>query len=71
MSSRDTPKDQFTIDRGDGNGYTVFYQRGHGCFYYEVTYNDNGCRNYSRTRRIPREIYNKEKAAAEGRKQQA
>lgn len=53
--------DRFTIDKGPGNGYSVFYKSGNGCYFYDVGYNDNGCRFYSRTKRIPKEIYDKEK----------
>lgn len=44
--------EQFAINNGDGEGYTVYYKRGNACFYYGVTYNENGVRIYSATRRI-------------------
>lgn len=44
--------EQFAIDNGVGEGYTVYYKCGNACFYYRVTYNSNGVRIYSATRRI-------------------
>ena len=49
--------EQFAVDLGPGKGYEVYYRRKNGCYCYTVTYNDNGCRNYSRTHRLPRELY--------------
>lgn len=50
-------EESFTIDHGISNGYEVYYHKKNGYWWYTVTYNDNGCRNYSRTHRIPRELY--------------
>ena len=47
-------KEQFTIDNGVGNGYTVYYRRKNGCYWYEVKHNDNGSLVYSKTHRISR-----------------
>lgn len=49
--------EQFTVDLEDGSGYEVYYREKNGCWWYTVTYNDNGCRNYSRTRRLSREVF--------------
>lgn len=58
MNTKENPaEDKFTVDLGDGKGYEVYYRKRNGCWWYTVTYNDNGCRNYSRTRRLPREMY--------------
>lgn len=53
--------EQFTVDKGDGNGYEVYYKKKNGCWWYTVTYNDNGCRMYSRTHRLPRELFDQMK----------
>lgn len=49
--------ESFTVDNGVGEGYTVYFRRGNGCWWYDVTYNENGCRAYSRTHRIPKILY--------------
>lgn len=54
--------EQFTIDKGDGNGYEVYYHRKNGYWWYTVTYNDNGCRAYSKTHRLPKEMYEEMRA---------
>lgn len=59
--------EQFTVDLGPGKGYEVYYRRKNGCWWYTVTYNDNGCLNYSRTRRLPRELYEQIKEQNNGR----
>lgn len=47
-------KEQFTIDNGTGKGYTVYYRKRNGCWWYTVTHNDNGCLIYSPSHRIPK-----------------
>lgn len=54
--------EQFTVDLKDGSGYEVYYQEKNGYWWYTVTYNGNGCRAYSNTHRLPREIYEQMKA---------
>ena len=54
--------EQFTVDLEDGSGYEVYYHEKNGYWWYTVTYNDNGCRNYSRTHRLPKDIYEQMKA---------
>ena len=46
--------EQFTVDNGAGNGYTVYYKKGNACFYYNVSNDQNGKLLYSRTKRIKR-----------------
>lgn len=58
--------EQFTVDLGPGKGYEVYYRRKNGCWRYTVTYNDNGCRNYSKTHRLPRELFEQIKAQNKG-----
>ena len=52
-------EEQFTVDNGIGKGYTVYYRKKNGCFWYTVTHNDNGCLAYSRTHRLPKELFYK------------
>lgn len=66
--NKNPPEEQFTIDNGAGNGYSVYYQQGNAHFTYEVTYNDNGCRLYSRTKRIRKEDYEQLKQKKGGNK---
>ena len=49
--------EQFTVDNGVGNGYTVYYRKRNGCYYYTVTHNDNGVLIYSKAHRIPRDKF--------------
>lgn len=53
--------EQFTIDLADGSGYEFYYRDKNGCWWYTVTYNDNGCRAYSKTHGLPRELFDQMK----------
>ena len=59
MNIKSNAEEYFTIDKGVGNGYDVYYRRKHGCYYYTVTTNDSGCLMYSKTHKVPREIFDK------------
>ena len=50
-------KEQFTIDNGTGKGYTVYYRKKNGCYYYTVTHNDSGNLIYSKVHRIPKDKF--------------
>lgn len=54
--------EQFTVDLADGSGYEVYYRGKNGYWWYTVTYNDNGCRAYSNTHHLSREMYEQIKA---------
>lgn len=58
---KSTYDEQFTIDLTDGSGYEVYYREKNGCWWYTVTYNDNGCRSYSKTHSLPRELFDQMK----------
>lgn len=68
---KSTYDEQFTVDLADGSGYEVYCREKNGCWWYTVTYNDNGCRAYSKTHRLPRELYeqmrSKSRDVSEGR----
>jgi hypothetical protein len=53
--------EQFTVDLADGSGYEVYYHEKNGYWWYTVTYNDNGCRAYSKTHRLPKELFDQMK----------
>lgn len=57
MNPKPNAEEYFTVDKGVGNGYDVYYRKKHGCYYYTVTTNDNGSLMYSHAQRVPREVF--------------